>query len=50
MSKTYLRHKTEKRTSELKPIQANAAGIDIGSQTHWVSVPPNRVQESILLG
>jgi transposase len=47
MSKTYWRHQTEKNPSELKPIQANAAGIDIGSQTHWVCVPPDRAQECV---
>ena len=26
-------------TSDLRPINPNAAGIDIGSESHWVSVP-----------
>jgi transposase len=31
----------------LPPIRPNAAGIDAGSNEHWVSVPPDRDAESI---
>jgi transposase len=31
----------------LEPIHANAAGIDIGAQTHWVCVPANRTPENV---
>lgn len=30
-----------------QPINLNAAGIDIGSDTHWVSVPPDRDSQSV---
>ncbi len=33
--------------STLEPIHANAAGIDIGAQTHWVCVPANRTPENV---
>jgi transposase len=34
-------------SSGLEPINANAAGIDIGSQTHWVCVPAERAAENV---
>lgn len=34
-------------SSQLAPITANAAGIDIGSQTHWVCVPADRAAENV---
>jgi transposase len=34
-------------SSQLEPINMNAAGIDIGSQTHWVCVPAERALENI---
>jgi len=34
-------------TSDLRPINPNAAGIDIGSEFHWVSVPKDRASESV---
>ncbi len=34
-------------TTGLEPINANAAGIDIGSQTHWVCVPADRAEENV---
>lgn len=34
-------------SSQLEPINANAAGIDIGSQTHWVCVPADRDAENV---
>lgn len=46
-SQSHLRQKTEKRTPDLQRIHANAAGIDIGSQTDWVCVPADRVQECV---
>ena len=33
-----------KREDEVFP---NAAGIDVGASSHWVSVPPHRVEESV---
>lgn len=33
--------------SKLEPINANAAGIDIGSQIHWVCVPADRAAENV---
>lgn len=34
-------------SSPLAPMSANAAGIDIGSQTHWVCVPAERAIENV---
>lgn len=34
-------------SSPLEPINANAAGIDIGSQTHWVCVPAEQAVENV---
>ncbi|MEJ6486850.1 IS110 family transposase [Nostoc punctiforme UO1] len=34
-------------TSDLRQINPNAAGIDIGSEFHWVSVPKDRASESV---
>jgi len=34
-------------SSHLEPINTNAAGIDIGSQTHWVCVPADRATENV---
>lgn len=33
--------------SGLEPINTNAAGIDIGAQTHWVCVPAERTVENV---
>jgi transposase len=33
--------------SQLEPIHANVAGIDIGAQTHWVCVPAERAVENV---
>lgn len=40
---------TTSKTSKvnLSTIHPNAAGIDIGANRHWVSVPPDRVSESV---
>lgn len=32
---------------EIYSIHPNAAGIDIGGESHWVSVPPKRATESV---
>jgi transposase len=34
-------------SSQLEPINVNAAGIDIGSQIHWVCVPTERAVENV---
>lgn len=34
-------------SSQLEPINANAAGIDIGSQIQWVCVPAERAAENV---
>src|SRR5687767_7978362 len=31
----------------LAPIQADAAGIDVGASAHWVAVPPDRDTEPV---
>jgi hypothetical protein len=33
--------------SALEAIHANAAGIDIGAQTHWVCVPADRAKDNV---
>ncbi|MEM7063418.1 MAG: IS110 family transposase [Cyanobacteria bacterium P01_B01_bin.77] len=39
---------TSKTTKvNLPTLHPNAAGIDIGANRHWVSVPPDRVSESV---
>lgn len=38
--------KKRQTSSELEPIQANAAEIDISSQSHWVCVPADRALEN----
>jgi len=40
-------HSKRQASSGLEPINANAAGIDIGSQTHWVCVPADRAVENV---
>jgi transposase len=37
----------KKSLNSLKPINLNAAGIDIGADSHWVSVPPDRDQQNV---
>ncbi len=33
--------------SNFTQINPNAAGIDIGSQEHWVCVPPDRTSQNV---
>lgn len=40
-------HQSVARASKLNPIHPNAAGIDIGSQNHWVCVPLGRANECV---
>lgn len=37
----------KKRRSDLQQINLNAAGIDIGSEFHYVAVPEDRTEESV---
>lgn len=37
----------EKRAGNIKQLNPNAAGIDIGSQKHYVAVPPDRDDEPV---
>lgn len=39
--------RSRRQLSTLEPINANAAGVDIGSQTHWVCVPGDRVTDNV---
>jgi len=39
--------KVSTKSSTLNVVNPNAAGIDIGSQEHWVAVPPDRCEEPI---
>lgn len=36
-----------KASSSLEPLNVNVAGIDVGSQTHWVCVPADRATENV---
>lgn len=40
-------HKAPKKLSNFEQINLNAAGVDIGSGEHWVSVPPDRDPQSV---
>jgi len=40
-------HLKRQASSGFKPINANAAGIDIGAQTHWVCIPVERAVENV---
>lgn len=46
-SQNRLAHKTPKKLSSFEQINLNAAGIDIGSGEHWVSVPVDRDSQSV---
>ncbi len=46
-SKSRSHQPSANETSDLRPINPNAAGIDIGSEFHWVSVPKDRASESV---
>ena len=39
--------KKKKTLDSLKPINLNAAGIDIGADSHWVSVPQDRDEQNV---
>ena len=39
--------KKKKTLNSLKPINLNAAGIDIGAESHWVSVPQDRDEQNV---
>jgi len=41
------RRTSSKRRDSLKQMNANAAGIDIGSREHYVAVPPDRADEPV---
>ena len=36
-----------KKEGELKPVNPNAAGIDLGSREHYVAVPPDRDERPV---
>jgi transposase len=38
---------SKKSNGEIRPLNPNAAGIDIGSQTHYVAVPADRDHEPV---
>ena len=38
---------SKKNDGDLRPLNPNAAGIDIGSQTHYVAVPADRDREPV---
>jgi len=38
---------SKKNGSKIRQLNANAAGIDIGSQKHYVAVPTDRDNESV---
>ncbi len=45
MSKS--KRKKKKTLDSLKPINLNAAGIDIGADSHWVSVASDKNEENV---
>lgn len=46
-SQVNLKQSIPDEASQLRPIHPNAAGIDIGSQNHWVCVPSGRAPECV---
>lgn len=46
-SKSHFHQPSTNQTSDLRLINPNAAGIDIGSEFHWVSVPKDRASECV---
>lgn len=46
-SKSPFNQPSTHETSDLRAINPNAAGIDIGSEFHWVSVPKERACECV---
>ncbi len=46
-SKSYFKQSSGNKTSDFRPIHPNAAGIDIGSEFHWVCVPKDRASECV---
>lgn len=47
MKKSRQKANQKKSVESLQPINLNAAGIDIGADSHWVSVPPDRDQQNV---
>lgn len=47
MNSTNSKTKTRESVKSLNPINSNAAGIDIGADTHWVCVPSDRVEQNV---
>ncbi len=41
------KRKKQKTLNSLKPINLNAAGIDIGADSHWVSVPQDKDEQNV---
>ncbi len=39
--------KTDKKANSFSIINPNAAGIDIGADSHWVSIPQSRDSQSV---
>lgn len=47
MSHTSKKRKNAGLPGQLQQVHLNAAGIDIGSEEHWVAVPPDRAPQSV---
>ena len=41
------KRENHKESESFEIINKNAAGIDIGSASHWVCVPPSRASENV---
>ncbi|WP_242055791.1 IS110 family transposase [Nostoc flagelliforme] len=46
-SKSHFHQPRTNETSDLRPINPNAAGINIGSEFHWVSIPKDQASVSV---
>ena len=44
---TKSKRRKQQSPDSLKPIKINAAGIDIGANSHWVSVPPDKDEQNV---
>ena len=46
-AKSSSKARKQKPLKSLTPINPNAAGIDIGADSHWVSVPADRDEQNV---
>ncbi len=46
-AKSSSKARKQQSLESLTPIKPNAAGIDIGADSHWVSVPADRDEQNV---